>query len=89
MGNFIKATFAALSATYGFLTPDLWDEYALVKSPYQEHSDHLSHYDQSAADYSKKLRHQKDTALVEPSAGNVNQARSEKLDKEKDHSKWY
>lgn len=44
MGNFIKATFAALSATYGFLTPDLWDEYALVKSPYQEHSDHLNNF---------------------------------------------
>jgi small subunit ribosomal protein S2e len=44
MGNFIKATFAALATTYGFLTPDLWDEYALVKSPYQEHSDHLSNH---------------------------------------------
>lgn len=24
MGNFIKASYAAITATYGFLTPDLW-----------------------------------------------------------------
>lgn len=24
MGNFIKAAYAAITATYGFLTPDLW-----------------------------------------------------------------
>ncbi len=24
MGNFIKATYAALALTYGYLTPDLW-----------------------------------------------------------------
>jgi len=42
MGNFVKATFAAVSNTYSFLTPDLWDEYALVKAPNQEHSDFLS-----------------------------------------------
>jgi len=42
MGNFIKATFVAISKTYGYLTPDLWEEYALLKSPYQEHSDYLA-----------------------------------------------
>ena len=26
LGNFVKATFDALSKTYGFLTPDLWKE---------------------------------------------------------------
>jgi small subunit ribosomal protein S2e len=31
MGNFIKATFAALSNTYGFLTPDLWRETKYTK----------------------------------------------------------
>jgi len=41
MGNFVKATFEALRATYGFLTPDLWKETALTKTPYQEYSDFL------------------------------------------------
>jgi len=42
MGNFIKATFDAVARTYSYLTPDLWDEYALVKGPHQEHSDFLA-----------------------------------------------
>jgi small subunit ribosomal protein S2e len=42
MGNFIKATFHALSKTYGFLTPDLWKETRLIPSPYQEHTDLLA-----------------------------------------------
>jgi small subunit ribosomal protein S2e len=41
MGNFVKATFDALKRTYGFLTPDLWRETALGKTPYQEYSDFL------------------------------------------------
>jgi len=41
MGNFVKATFAALCNTYGFLTPDLWKETKLTRSPYQEYSDFL------------------------------------------------
>jgi len=41
MGNFVKATFEALSATYAYLTPDLWKETKLGKTPYQEHSDFL------------------------------------------------
>ena len=40
-GNFLKATFAAIANTYGFLTPDLWPESLLLKSPYQEYSDYL------------------------------------------------
>jgi len=42
MGNFVKATFDALSKTYGFLTPELWKETRLLKLPYQTHSDFLS-----------------------------------------------
>jgi len=42
MGNFVKATFAAVSATYGYLTPDLWKETKLLKTPNQEHTDFLS-----------------------------------------------
>lgn len=41
MGNFLKATFAALTKTYAFLTPDLWREIALSKVPYDEYSAHL------------------------------------------------
>jgi small subunit ribosomal protein S2e len=41
MGNFVKATFEALKATYGFLTPDLWKDQPLNKAPYQEFSDYL------------------------------------------------
>ena len=42
MGNFIKATFDALSRTYGFLTPDLWRETRFTKPPAQEFTDFLS-----------------------------------------------
>jgi len=42
MGNFVKATFDAISNLYEYLTPDLWDEYTFTKSPYQEHTDFLA-----------------------------------------------
>jgi small subunit ribosomal protein S2e len=41
MGNFVKATFAAISATYAYLTPDLWKENPVVGLPFQLHSDFL------------------------------------------------
>jgi len=41
MGNFVKATFDAIRLIYGYLTPDLWRETVLNKTPYQEHSDYL------------------------------------------------
>jgi len=41
MGNFLKATFAAITKTYAFLTPDLWREVPLSKAPFDEHSAHL------------------------------------------------
>merc|ERR1711877_47616 len=40
--NFAKATFEALKATYGYLTPDLWTPTHFVKSPYQEFIDYLA-----------------------------------------------
>ena len=40
-GNFMMATFNALKATYGYLTPDLWKESQFVKAPFQEHTDYL------------------------------------------------
>jgi len=42
LGNFAKATYAAIQRTYSYLTPDLWKEEAMEKTPYQQHSDHLS-----------------------------------------------
>lgn len=42
LGNFVKSTFEAISKTYGFLSPDLWAEQPIQKSPFQEWSDYLS-----------------------------------------------
>jgi len=39
--NTLKATFQAVSNTYGFLTPNLWAETKLVRSPLEEYSDVL------------------------------------------------
>jgi small subunit ribosomal protein S2e len=53
LGNFVKATFAAIGNTYGmtafvrranclgFLTPDLWKESGYTATPYEEFSDVL------------------------------------------------
>ncbi|XDC63397.1 hypothetical protein R6Z07M_014579 [Ovis aries] len=41
LGNFAKAAFDAISKTYSYLTPDLWEETVFTKSPYQEFTDHL------------------------------------------------
>ncbi|XP_032609611.1 small ribosomal subunit protein uS5-like, partial [Hylobates moloch] len=41
LGNFAKATFDAISKTYSYLTPDLWEETVFTRSPYQEFTDHL------------------------------------------------
>jgi len=42
MGNFVKATFFAIKATYAYLTPDLWKEGKLTKIPFHEYTDFLS-----------------------------------------------
>merc|ERR1719464_2279313 len=42
LGNFAKATYAAIAKTFPYLTPDLWKETVFTKSPYQEFSDWLS-----------------------------------------------
>ena len=41
LGNFVKATFDAISKTYSYLTPNFWKETVRTKSPCQELSDHL------------------------------------------------
>lgn len=42
LGNFAKATYYAIQRTYSYLTPDLWNENELGKSPYQLHHDFLA-----------------------------------------------
>jgi small subunit ribosomal protein S2e len=42
LGNFAKATFAAISATYGFLTPEFWKETRFSKNPFHQYSDFLA-----------------------------------------------
>jgi small subunit ribosomal protein S2e len=42
LGNFAKATYSAIARTYSYLTPDLWIESPLEKSPYQVHADFLA-----------------------------------------------
>jgi len=49
MGNFVKATFFAIKATYAFLTPDLWREGKLAKLPFQEYTDFLALGQQKSA----------------------------------------
>merc|ERR1712079_478995 len=41
LGNFAKATYAAIAKTYAYLTPDPWKETIFQKSPYQEFTDWL------------------------------------------------
>jgi len=38
MGNFVKATFDAISKTYGYLSPDLWKRHPFPPAPFQEFS---------------------------------------------------
>ncbi|RCI12216.1 hypothetical protein L249_1353 [Ophiocordyceps polyrhachis-furcata BCC 54312] len=40
--NTLKATFVAVSNTYGFLTPNLWKETKLLRSPLEEFADTLN-----------------------------------------------
>jgi len=42
MGNFIKATYDALTKTYQYLTPDLWTPTEFSMAPYQAFTDVLS-----------------------------------------------
>lgn len=42
LGNFAKATYAAIAKTYAYLTPDLWKDTPLGKTPYQEYADFLA-----------------------------------------------
>lgn len=42
LGNFAKATYAAMAMTYSYLTPDLWKDNEYTKTPFQENSEFLS-----------------------------------------------
>jgi len=54
LGNFVKATFDAISRSYGYLTPDLWKETRLMKIPFHEHSQFLAQTAKEKADKLKK-----------------------------------
>jgi len=49
MGNFIKATFMAITKTYAFLTPDIWQQIPPSRFPYDEHSNFLQNYAKKTA----------------------------------------
>jgi len=42
LGNFAKATYAAIAKTYAYLTPDLWKDMPLGRAPYAEFADYLA-----------------------------------------------
>ncbi|KAI8120330.1 40S ribosomal protein S2 [Lucilia cuprina] len=42
LGNFAKATYAAIAKTYAYLTPDLWKRMPLGATPYQQFADFLA-----------------------------------------------
>lgn len=42
LGNFVKATYYALRATYGYLSPELWTDNQFSRGPYQVHTDFLA-----------------------------------------------
>jgi len=41
LGNFVKATFKAISLTYAYLSPDLWKSKPFAPSPYEVYSEFL------------------------------------------------
>jgi len=41
-GNFAMAAFDAVSRSYGYLTPDMWKQTAIPKTPFEEYSDVLA-----------------------------------------------
>jgi len=47
--NFVKATFAAISKTYCYLTPDLWKNQEAKAAPFEEFSDYLANPVKSTA----------------------------------------
>jgi len=55
MGNFLSATYKALTKTYGYLTPDQWAPSTFAKAPYQQWSDYLAQTKVGAAKKAKQL----------------------------------
>jgi len=50
LGNFVKATFEAISQTYAYLSPDLWTQKAFEAAPFQQFSDWLLANQKQAAE---------------------------------------
>jgi len=65
LGNFVKATFEAITATYGYLTPDLWKEHKLHKIPAQEHSAWLASVGKAHKEKTRALREAEAGAAAE------------------------
>merc|ERR1719250_122294 len=57
LGNFAKATFNAIAKTYSYLTPDLWKDEVLLKTPYQMHTDYLSKTHEAVAVQKQEVKH--------------------------------
>ena len=56
LGNFAKATFAAIERTYSYLTPDFWKQNVFRKSPYEEYSEHLARNHRPIASQRQEVR---------------------------------
>jgi len=41
LGNFVKAVYFALTKSYGYLTPDLWESRNILSTPYEAHAELL------------------------------------------------
>merc|ERR1719443_1126949 len=41
LGNFVKAVYFALTKSYGYLTPDLWESRHILPTPYEAHAELL------------------------------------------------
>merc|ERR1712179_366982 len=59
LGNFAKATFQAVKETSSYLSPDLWKEEPLTKTPIELHTNHLAknHTLASIKDAQKNIAH--------------------------------
>jgi len=60
LGNFVKATFFALSSTYSYLTPDLWKETRIAKAPYHEFTEYLSSAGKDKPEGKRRARERRD-----------------------------
>jgi len=63
LGNFVKATFEAISKTYAYLSPDLWKDYPLGLTPFQEHNQFLASTKEAHEKKVQKLHQQQNQQI--------------------------